>query len=66
MANKKDEEPDLVPYYAPGTTEPQMVPRGSVPGGLPEVVDAPEKDGVITGDKSEPKAPAKKATARKK
>jgi hypothetical protein len=23
---------DLVPYYRPGTTEPEMVPRGSVPG----------------------------------
>ena len=57
----KKEEPDLVPYYRPGTTEPEMVPRGSVPGGLPEV-EAPESE-------PEPEAkPAKAATkaSRKK
>ena len=33
MARRKpDDDQDLVPYYRPGTTEPEMVPRSSVPG----------------------------------
>jgi hypothetical protein len=70
--SKKD---DLVPYYRPGTTEPEMVPRDSVQGqhatgyaaevAAAEPMDAPTEEGggVITGDKG--KKSAKKAAKKK-
>jgi hypothetical protein len=67
---KKD--PDLVPYYRPGTTEPEMVPRNSVPGseavaGGAEPIDPPvEGDGgEITEDEPKAAKGAKKAGAKK-
>ena len=69
----KNPEPDLVPHYRPGTTEPEMVPRGSVapdpnlPSQAPiggEAEAEPEAE-PKAAPKAEKPAAAKKA-ARKK
>ena len=73
MAKEKE---DLVPYYRPGTTEPEMVPRASVEGqqasgyaaesAAAEPMDAPTEEGggVITENKG--KKSAAKMAAKKK
>ena len=44
MARRKPDDEDLVPYYRPGTTEPEMVPRSSVPGYVAPGEEAEEED----------------------
>ena len=71
----KKEKEDLVPYYRPGTTEPEMVPRSSVPGYVEpgaedesgEAANEPADDEVDESVAPAPRAAAtKKAAARKK
>ena len=75
----KNPEPDLVPYYRPGTTEPEMVPRGSVApdpnlpsqaplGGVAEEVEPeaePKAEPKAEKPAAAPKRGAKKAAAKK-
>lgn len=60
-------EDDLVPYYRPGTTEPEMVPRSSVPGGAEEA-DKPldERAEDLAEEKPKPASQVTKKAARKK
>ena len=65
----KKEKEDLVPYYRPGTTEPDMVPRSSVPGYVdPGTEENEPADDEVDEEASQPAKPAatKKAAARKK
>lgn len=69
-------DPELVPYYRPGTTEPEMVPKGSVPESepvsqAPDVMTpgyvAPEPEEEAEEPAEAPKSAKKAATkARKK
>lgn len=59
-------EPDLVPYYRPGTTEPEMVPRESVEGVTAEGYTPPADEGVGTGEAGKTTVIGDKKKATKK
>lgn len=71
MAKEKE---DLVPYYRPGTTEPEMVPKDSVPAPsnpsqapavmTPDYV-APEPEAEVEEEPKGAKKSAKKAAKKK-